>query len=146
MSFRGGGGRARRIRARGGGARKADRAPKSAADLDAEMEVCTFDVFFYLPNLRPWPSGLYSQQWTCCRCLSNFDFSLTCLLYIVFLCCLFFPQSSCYYPYPPLGSSVSNEQCLLFLSCHALLCNVVIANISYTRMLPEVQSLSFLIN
>jgi len=32
-----GGGRARRIRARGGG-RKADRAPKSAADLDAEME------------------------------------------------------------------------------------------------------------
>jgi len=31
------GGRARRIRGRGG-ARKADRAPKSAADLDAEME------------------------------------------------------------------------------------------------------------
>lgn len=52
MSFRvGGGGRARRIRGRGG-ARKADRAPKSAADLDAEMEVCTFNTFRYPSNLR----------------------------------------------------------------------------------------------
>ena len=44
MSFRVGGGRARRIRGKGS-ARKADRAPKSAADLDAEMEVCTFETY-----------------------------------------------------------------------------------------------------
>ena len=82
MSFRVGG-RPRRIRGRG--SRKADRAPKSAADLDAEMEVCTFETFCCLPNLRLWPLGLYCRQWSCCRCLSNFDFSVSLFyLYIVY--------------------------------------------------------------
>ena len=56
MSFRVG--RARRIRVKGG-ARKADRTPKSAADLDAEMEVSTLETFCCLLDLRSCPSGLY---------------------------------------------------------------------------------------
>ena len=126
------GGRARRIRGKGG-ARKADRTPKSAADLDAEMEVCTFETFCCPPNLRLRPSGLYCQQWSRCRCLSNFDplsVFLTCLLYIVFLCCLF--QYS-YYPYPPQFHDRIVSFSVLSL---ALLRNIfVIANISYARML-----------
>lgn len=107
MLFRVGGGRARRIRGRGG-ARKADRVPKSAADLDAEMEVCTSDTFCCLPNLRFSPSGLYCQQWSCCCCISNFVFSVffPCLLYIVFLCC-FFPPIQLLLSIPSSDSSVS---------------------------------------
>ena len=100
MSFRVGG-RARRIRGRGG-ARKADRAPKSAADLDAEMEVCTFKILSCLSNLRLCRSGLYCQQWSraCCRCLSNFDLSV---LFIVHcLSMLSFFQFRCYHSYPVL--------------------------------------------
>jgi hypothetical protein len=48
MSFRVGGVRARRLRGRGG----ARKTPKSAADLDAEMEVCTLETYAYLPILR----------------------------------------------------------------------------------------------
>ena len=131
MSSRVGGGRARRIRARGG-ARKTDRAPKSAADLDAEMEVCIFDTFCCLTYLRFWSSGLYCQQWSCCRCLSNFDFSLLFIVNRLSMLSFFLPIQLLLF-IPSSDSSVSIEQCL-FLSCHALVCNVVIANISYTNV------------
>ena len=49
MSSRAGGAsRGRRVRARGG-TRKAERTPKTAADLDAEMEVCTLKLFVLDP-------------------------------------------------------------------------------------------------
>ena len=54
MSSRVGGARARRTRGRGG-SRKADRTMKSAADLDAEMEVCTIKTVCCPPNLRLCP-------------------------------------------------------------------------------------------
>ena len=111
MSFRVGG-RARRR----GGARKADRAPKSAADLDAEMEVCTFKTLSCLSNLRLCRSGLYCQQWSraCCRCLSNFDLCLvycTLSFYVVLFSIPLLSFIPCFMiePFP-------------FLSCHLVLC------------------------
>lgn len=48
---RGGATRGRRVRGRGG-ARKPERTPKTAADLDAEMEVCVECLCSYSPVLQ----------------------------------------------------------------------------------------------
>ena len=111
MSFRVGGARSRRIRGKGT-ARKAERASKSAADLDAEMEVCkTF--FCCLPLAETFcPSGLYCQQWSCCCCLSIafLSSSLACLLCTSFYVVLFSIQLF-------IPSSVSWLNVILFRVC-----------------------------
>ena len=107
MSYRVGGTRGRRARVRGG----ARKAPKTAADLDAEMEVCTVLSICRQPSLSVFCSlGLYSQQWSCCRCLGNFYLFYLFILYIVFLCFFFF----CYCPYPPVSLSNSRYPFTLF--------------------------------